>query len=55
MKLKSLILTITLFGSLGVFAQNNDMKPKDTEDWSRKPEVVTPGKKSKAPSDDIHL
>jgi len=30
-------------------------EPKDTEDWSRKPEIVTPGKKNKPPSDAIVL
>ncbi len=30
-------------------------EPKDTEDWSRKPETVTPGKKNKPPSDAIIL
>jgi hypothetical protein len=30
-------------------------EPKDTEDWSRKPELVIPGKKNKPPSDAIVL
>jgi hypothetical protein len=30
-------------------------KPEETEDWSRQPEVVTPGKGSMAPSDAIVL
>lgn len=30
-------------------------KPQDTEDWSRKPNVVTPGEKNKPPSDAIVL
>jgi hypothetical protein len=37
--------------SLNGFSQ----KPEETEDWSRKPEVVTPGKGTKPPSDAMIL
>lgn len=49
-------LLILLLGSQSIFSQAK-MKPKDTEDWSRKPEVVTPAssKKMKAPADAIVL
>ncbi|MGQ1788200.1 3-keto-disaccharide hydrolase [Saccharicrinis sp. GN24d3] len=56
MKLKSLTLSLIFLGGISSFAQNKEeIKPQDTEDWSRKPEVVTPGKKSIAPSDAIVL
>ncbi len=58
MKRKFVILSIALFGmtTLGVYAQKDKkMEPKETEDWSRKPEVVKPGKRAKAPSDAIVL
>lgn len=36
-------------------AQENTMKPEETEDWSREPAVVTPGKEYQPPSDAIIL
>jgi len=47
----SFILLLSVLMNITSLAQ----KPQDTEDWSRKPEVVTPLKKSKAPSDAIVL
>ncbi len=44
-------LLIGVVFSVNVYAQ----KPEDTEDWSRKPEVVTPSKYAKTPSDAIVL
>jgi hypothetical protein len=43
------------FSMLGVQCQDTEMKPEDTEDWSRKPEKVTPGTGTEAPSDAIVL
>ncbi len=41
---------------LSLFAvYGNGQKPEETEDWSRKPEVVTPGKGTQPPSDAIVL
>ena len=34
---------------------NAQMKPEETEDWSRKPAIVTPGKMNQPPSDAIVL
>ncbi|MGD0583785.1 MAG: DUF1080 domain-containing protein [Bacteroidales bacterium] len=48
-RLAILILVFSLVASL--YAQ----KPEDTEDWSRKPAVVTPGKNNLPPSDAIVL
>ena len=39
----------------GLFLNIHGQKPEETEDWSRKPEVVTPGKGSLPPSDAIVL
>ena len=36
-------------------SQSYSQEPKDTEDWSKKPEVITPGKKNSPPSDAIIL
>ncbi len=47
----SLYFVLFIFISVLSFAQ----KPQDTEDWSSKPEVVTPVKRDKAPSDAIVL
>jgi len=40
---------------ISLLAQDQTMKPEETEDWSRKPDVVTPGEGSQAPSDAIVL
>lgn len=58
MKKNVLMLVLALLGcgAQGVFSQEESkMKPKETEDWSRIPEVVEPGRKTKAPSDAIVL
>ena len=47
------ILALILFSGLMLNIQAQ--KPEETEDWSRKPEVVTPGKGSLPPSDAIVL
>ncbi|MBI9063162.1 MAG: DUF1080 domain-containing protein, partial [Marinilabiliaceae bacterium] len=47
------IILITL--SLVLFCNSHAQAPRDTEDWSRKPEVVTPAKSNKAPGDAIIL
>jgi len=39
----------------GLILNINGQKPEETEDWSRKPEVVTPGKGTQPPSDAIVL
>lgn len=49
------IYFIVLFCLLTISGTGYSQEPKDTEDWSRKPEVVTPGKKNKPPSDAIVL
>ncbi len=46
---------LCVFTLSAVAQKKNKMKPQETEDWSRKPEAVIPGKKSKAPSDAIVL
>lgn len=46
-KALSLIILSTIFFSLQA------QKPEETEDWSRKPEVITPGKGTLPPSDAI--
>lgn len=48
--LSSLLL---LWSASAGFAQ--EISPKDTEDWSRKPSIVAPGKRGTAPSDAIIL
>jgi hypothetical protein len=45
----------TLLFILSASAINGQMKPEETEDWSRKPPVVTPGKMNLPPSDAIVL
>lgn len=54
--MKAILSTILLvaFAIQGTIAQNQ-IDPKKTEDWSRKPEIVSPGKKAQAPSDAIIL
>lgn len=49
------IIFIAVFAMVAQLSFGQKMKPQDTEDWSRVPEVVTPGKKTKAPSDAIVL
>jgi hypothetical protein len=39
----------------GLILNIHGQKPKETEDWSRKPEVVTPGKGTQPPSDALVL
>ncbi|MFO7671673.1 MAG: DUF1080 domain-containing protein [Bacteroidales bacterium] len=46
-------ISFLLLSSL--FITLNAQKPEETEDWSRKPEVVTPGKGTLPPSDAIVL
>lgn len=48
-------LLFCAFTLSSVAQKKNKMKPQETEDWSRKPAAVVPGKKSKAPSDAIVL
>jgi hypothetical protein len=48
---KILFIVSIVFFALNTFAQ----KPEETEDWSRKPEMVTPGKNGSPPSDAIVL
>ena len=45
------LLLFFLLSSVGTQAQ----EPKQTEDWSKKPDIVTPGKKFRAPSDALIL
>ena len=47
------IISLVILSSL--FITINAQKPEDTEDWSRKPVVVTPGKGTLPPSDAIVL
>jgi hypothetical protein len=47
------ILALIFFS--GLILNIHGQKPEETEDWSRKPEVVTPGKGSLPPSDAIVL
>jgi hypothetical protein len=47
------LLLFLVLTAPAAFAQK--MKPEATEDWSRKPALVTPGKNSQAPSDAIVL
>lgn len=49
MKQISLIITFIYLALTG-FAQKK-MKPEETEDWSRKPEIVQPAKQGKIPAD----
>lgn len=52
--MKKLLLLISVFFiQLTISAQV--MKPEETEDWSRKPAMVTPGKNNQPPSDAIIL
>jgi hypothetical protein len=48
------ILCIFLF-VISVVNTRGQMKPEETEDWSRKPSVVTPGRFNNPPSDAIVL
>lgn len=45
----------TLIFILTASAVNGQMKPEETEDWTRKPPVITPGKMNLPPSDAIVL
>ncbi|MDX2431932.1 MAG: DUF1080 domain-containing protein [Bacteroides sp.] len=47
------LLSLLLLSSLLITL--HAQKPEETEDWSRKPEVVTPGKGTQPPSDAIVL
>ena len=47
--------TLSLFLLAALFLSVQAQKPEDTEDWSRKPEIVTPGKGTLPPSDAIVL
>ncbi len=47
--------TISLLLLSSLFITLQAQKPEETEDWSRKPEVVTPGKGTLPPSDAIVL
>lgn len=50
--MKKITILITLFILIiSVYGQ----KPEETEDWSRKPEIVTPGKGTQPPSDALVL
>ena len=49
------IISLILFSLLVLNVQSQKPKPEDTEDWSRKPEKVTPGKGTLPPSDAIVL
>ncbi|GAF03964.1 3-keto-disaccharide hydrolase [Saccharicrinis fermentans] len=56
MKIRLLILTLLFTGfSVSYGQDNHKMQPKETEDWSRKPPVVSPGTKRNPPSDAIVL
>lgn len=46
---------IVLICSIGMLLNLHAQKPEETEDWSRKPEVVTPGEGFLPPSDAIVL
>jgi len=46
---------IALFIFSGLLLNAFGQKPEETEDWSRKPEVITPGKGTLPPSDAIIL
>ena len=48
-------LILLTFVMLNARCQEAEPKPEDTEDWSRKPEVITPGKGTLPPSDAIVL
>ncbi|MDF1575609.1 MAG: DUF1080 domain-containing protein [Bacteroidales bacterium] len=50
--MKKMIALACLFG---LIVNTQGQKPEETEDWSRKPEVVTPGKVTLPPSDAIVL
>ena len=51
---RSFLLSSLMFLSASPgFAQ--EISPKDTEDWSRKPPIVAPGKRGAAPSDALVL
>lgn len=49
------IITATIFLFVVITSYCQNPRPQDTEDWSRKPEVVTPGKGTQPPSDAIIL
>jgi hypothetical protein len=50
--MKHLVIFISIFIlTVNLYAQ----KPEDTEDWSRKPAIVTPGKNNLPPSDAVIL
>lgn len=46
---------ITIFFIVLFFNNINGQKPEETEDWSRKPQVIIPGKMNQPPSDAIVL
>jgi hypothetical protein len=54
MKKTMIPLMLALLG-MQVYGQEKQMKPEETEDWSREPAVVTPGKDTEPPSDAIVL
>lgn len=49
---KVFFLIVVLMAATSMNAQ---MKPEETEDWSREPEVITPGRRNRPPSDAIIL
>ena len=54
-KIMKKIITATIFLFVVITSYCQNPRPQDTEDWSRKPEVVTPGKGTQPPSDAIIL
>jgi len=48
-------LILILIGMMAAQSRAQAQKPEETEDWSRKPEVITPGKGNMPPSDAIVL
>ncbi|MFN8242090.1 MAG: DUF1080 domain-containing protein [Bacteroidales bacterium] len=49
------LILFGLFVVAGTMVKAQTMKPEETEDWSRKPAMVTPGKHGLPPSDAIIL
>ncbi|MDQ1332259.1 MAG: hypothetical protein QG576_293 [Bacteroidota bacterium] len=48
-------LIYTILFTLTAFSINAQMKPEETEDWSKKPAKITPGKNNQPPYDAIVL
>jgi hypothetical protein len=53
--MKKLFIILTLLATSGSIFAQQQMKPEETEDWSKQPPIVNPGRPGQPPSDAIIL